>query len=131
MRSCDESGFTFHVLRFTIPLLAFPIGMAEENSWLQKFQKLLDDRGWRSERELTRTHRFVHFWVLLGKSFVRNRCPVRASALSYTTLLALIPMLAVALGITNSLLKKEGEEQIYHYIDKFISTVIPPSSGQT
>src|ERR1041385_7476501 len=84
MRSCDESGFTFHVLRFTIPLLAFPIGMAEENSWLQKFQKLLDDRGWRSERELTRTHRFVHFWVLLGKSFVRNRCPVRASALSYT-----------------------------------------------
>jgi membrane protein len=105
--------------------------MAEKNSWLQKFQTLLDERGWRSENELTRTHRFIHFWVLLGKSFVRNRCPVRASALSYTTLLALIPMLAVAISVTNSLLKKEGEDQIFRYIDKFVSSVIPPAALQT
>jgi membrane protein len=101
--------------------------MAEKKSLVQKFQALLDERGWRSESELTRLHKFVHFWVLVGKSFVRNRCPIRASALSYTTLLALIPMFAVAISVTSSLLKKEGEEQIFRYIDKFISSVVPPS----
>jgi len=39
--------------------------------------------------------RFAHFWVLVGRSFTRNRCPLRAAALSYTTLLALVPLLAV------------------------------------
>ena len=39
--------------------------------------------------------------------------PVRAAALSYTTLLALIPLLAVAISVTSSLLKSEGEEKIY------------------
>jgi len=36
-----------------------------------------------AEGELDRLERFAHFWVLVGKSFVRNRCPVRAAALSY------------------------------------------------
>ena len=56
-------------------------------------------------------HKFAHFWILVGRSFARNRCPVRASALAYATVLALIPMLAVVVSITSSLLKKEGEEQ--------------------
>src|SRR5471030_3109050 len=46
-----------------------------------------------AENEFSRLERFAHFWVLVGKSFVRNRCPTRAAALSYATLLALIPML--------------------------------------
>jgi membrane protein len=66
--------------------------------------------------------------VLVARSFVRNRCPVRASALSYATLLALIPMLAVAISVTSSLLKKEGEERIYHFIDRLVSSVMPPAT---
>lgn len=73
-----------------------------------------------------RLERFVHFWALVGKSFNRNRCPARAAALSYATLLALIPMLAVAISVTSSLLKSEGEEQIYGVIDKVVSTIMPP-----
>ena len=61
-----------------------------------------------AEQEISRLEQFAHFWVLVGKSFVRNRCPVRAAALSYTTLLALIPMLAVAISVTSSLLKDAG-----------------------
>ena len=75
--------------------------------------------------------KFAHFWVLVSKSFVRNRCPVRASALSYSTLLALIPMLAVAVGVTSSLLKQEGTDQIERFIERFVASVVPPSVGQT
>ncbi|HEY1789840.1 MAG TPA: YhjD/YihY/BrkB family envelope integrity protein [Verrucomicrobiae bacterium] len=75
-----------------------------------------------------RLEHFIHFWFFVGKSFVQNRCLIRASALSYTTLLALIPLLAVAIGVTSGLLKKEGEQEIYGAIDKFVSQVVPPAA---
>lgn len=78
------------------------------------------------EHEFDRLERFTHFWVLAGKSFIRNRCPTRAAALSYSTLLALIPMLAVAISVTSGLLKGEGEEKIYGVIDKVVASVMPP-----
>ena len=77
------------------------------------------EAGW------SKLERFVHFWVLVWKSFVRNRCPVRASALSYTTLLALIPTLAVAMSISSIFLKSEGQEQIETFIQEFVSRMIP------
>jgi membrane protein len=78
-----------------------------------------------AESEFDRLEHFAHFWALVWKSFVRNRCLVRASALSYTTLLALIPLLAVAIGVTSSLLKKQGEQEIYKTIDKMVSSFVP------
>jgi membrane protein len=75
-----------------------------------------------------RLERFAHFWVLVFKSFVRNRCLVRASALSYTTLLAMIPLLAVAISVTSSLLKTQGEDKIYEAINKFVANVMPPAT---
>jgi membrane protein len=71
--------------------------------------------------------RFVHFWVLVGRSFARNRCPIRASALAFATLLALIPMLAVVVSITSSLLKGQGQESIDQFIEKLVATVTPPA----
>jgi membrane protein len=82
-----------------------------------------------AEHELNRLDRFAHFCMLVASSFNRNRCPVRAAALSYATLLALIPMLAVAMSITSSLLKNEGQEKIYQAIDKFVSNIIPPGTN--
>ena len=79
--------------------------MAKRTSWLRRIRAtalaLWDESIFRSGGELSRVHKFIHFWVLVGRSFVRNRCPIRASALSYTTLLALIPMLAVAISVTS------------------------------
>src|SRR5437899_113931 len=74
-------------------------------------QALLDDDGIASvdEAQLHPLKKFIHFWILVGKSFVRNRCPVRASALAYTTLLALIPLLAVGLGVSTTLLNSNRE----------------------
>ena len=75
-----------------------------------------------------RLERFAHFWTLAVRHFVHNRCLVRAEALAYTTLLALIPLLAVAVGITSAMLKSQGEDQIYHEIDAFVSTIMPPAT---
>src|SRR5438876_4456982 len=75
-------------------------------------QVLLDDHRVADldEAQLRPFQKFIHFWVLVGKSFVRNRCPVRASALAYTTLLALIPLLAVGLGVSTTLLNSSREK---------------------
>src|ERR1051326_6367770 len=76
----------------------------------------------------TKLEKFTHFWVLVWRSFVRNRCPVRAAALSYTTLLALIPMLAVAMSVTSSLLKAEGEQRIEEFIQKLSDSIMPSAT---
>jgi membrane protein len=81
--------------------------------------------GFGLEASLTKFERFFHFWVLVGRSFARNRCPVRASALSFNTLLALIPMLAVSMSITSVFLKSKGEEQIKLFIEQMVDRIAP------
>jgi membrane protein len=109
------------------------------NDTVDKLKKLqaeakvvLDESGFagREEEQLTRFQRFLHFWVLAGKSFVRNRCPVRASALAYASLLAMVPMLAVMISISSSLLKKQGEEPIEQFIERLVDSVTPPASAE-
>lgn len=78
-----------------------------------------------NDAERTKLERFAHFWLLVGKSFMRNRCPVRASALAYTTLLALIPLLAVGVSITTGLLQQQGKEPVEKMIDKLVQNVAP------
>jgi len=94
-------------------------------------QALLDGRAAGSLSGLSRWHKFAHFWVMVWKSFTRNRCPVRASALAYATALALIPMLAVIMSITSALLKKEGEAQIDEFITKLVASVTTVASVNT
>jgi membrane protein len=72
--------------------------------------------------------RACHFWLMVVKSFWRNRCPVRASALAYTTLLALIPVLAIAVSVTTSLLQSRGEKPIRELIDYLVVNVAPALS---
>src|SRR5436190_22743480 len=88
-------------------------------------QALWEERGIGTEGYGSKAHKFAHFWITVWRSFTRNRCPVRASALAYTTLLALIPMLAVVMSITSTFLKKEGEEKIDQFIVKMVASVTP------
>lgn len=103
--------------------------MASMISRLQKLwesaQTLWDESFLRSEGEPKGLRKFLHFWVLVWRSFVRNRCPVRASALSFTTLLALVPVLAVAMSVSSMFLKKTGEKQIEDFIQEFVNRIIP------
>jgi membrane protein len=98
---------------------------------LPRLVKILAGISTGAEGEFNRLERFAHFCVLVAKSFNRNRCPARAAALSYATLLALIPMLAVAISVSSGLLKTQGEEKIYGAIDKLVSHIVPPASLDT
>jgi membrane protein len=93
----------------------------------QEAQALWDESALRSHTELSKMQKFAHFCVMVCRSFSRNRCPVRAAALAYVSLLALIPMLAVIVGVTSTFLKKEGEERIDQFIVKFVASVTPPA----
>ncbi len=101
-------------------------------SSIERFQSfvdgLWDGSSIRLGTELTRADKLAHFGVLVFRSFIRNRCPVHAYALSYTTLLALVPMLAVVLSLTSSMLKGESEERIGQFIDRLVMTVVPPGT---
>jgi membrane protein len=88
----------------------------------------LDKELMRPGGPVSRLENFAHFWAFTIRSFVQNRCLIRAAALSYTTLLAMIPLLAIAISVTSSLLKKEGEHDIYKAIDKFVANVMPPAT---
>jgi membrane protein len=105
--------------------------MAKQPSRFQRvieaLQGLWDESLFKSQTRLSRAHRLVHFWMMVWKSFTRNRCPAHASALAYGTLLALIPTLAVAMSITSSLLKREGEDRIDQFIGKLVAGITPPA----
>ena len=99
---------------------------------LSRLVKILSGAAANAEDEIFilegRLERFVHFWVLVIRQFIRHRCLVRASALSYSTLIALIPLLAVALSVTSSLLKNQDEEQFQHAVEKLVAAVTPPAT---
>ncbi|MEQ2009179.1 MAG: YhjD/YihY/BrkB family envelope integrity protein [Limisphaerales bacterium] len=87
--------------------------------------------GVAEEAELSRPQAFIHFWALTVKSFNRNRVPVRAAALSYSSLLALVPMLALVVTIAFGFLRgDEGQKHIEDFIHYVVSAVVP-SAGES
>ncbi|MFN7139997.1 MAG: hypothetical protein ACK4UN_11745, partial [Limisphaerales bacterium] len=106
--------------------------MAETLSKLKKIQQEtiagLQGRWRASDNEecLSWTEKFVRFWTFVGRGFINNRLPVRASSLAYTTLMALVPLLAVAISISTGLLKTEqGEERIREVVNNAIVRFAP------
>jgi membrane protein len=88
----------------------------------RRIQDFLEERGLETgnHARLSRFHRFALFWLLVAKSFSRNRCPIRASGLAYTSLLALVPMLAVAVSVSTPFLKQDEGHRVTKLVDKMV-----------
>lgn len=68
------------------------------------------------------------FWGNALRRFVSKSGFIHASALSYTSLVGMIPVLAVGLSVATSLMVKEGDEgqeQVQGWIESMIQTVAP------
>src|SRR5258707_15707892 len=77
------------------------------------------------EQQASRLQRFAHFLLLVFKSFARNKGPLRAPALAYTTLLGLVPLLAVGFSIASGFLKEKGEQATREIIQQFVDAAVP------
>jgi membrane protein len=74
---------------------------------------------------LTRLQQFTHFWALVARFFWKNRCQVRASALAYTTLMALVPLLAVSVSMLALFQISNAKNAIDHWIAQLVQHVAP------
>jgi membrane protein len=90
-------------------------------------QALLEGRHFpfSEDANLSPTKSILLFCARVYHSFVRNRCPTRAAALAYTNLLALVPLLAVVVSVSASMIKSQGEQSIQEWIREAITKAAP------
>ncbi len=74
---------------------------------------------------LSPAQKFTHFWALVVRFFWKNRCQVRASALAYTTLMALVPLLAVSVSMLALFQISNAKSAIDHWIAQLVQHVAP------
>ena len=74
---------------------------------------------------INRLRTIVHFFVLVWRGFVDNRCPIRAAALSYTTLLALVPIMVVVLNFSQTVLHESSAQIAPKLTDKVLTVLAP------
>ena len=74
---------------------------------------------------LSSAQKFTHFWALVVRFFWKNRCQVRASALAYTTLMALVPLLAVSVSMLALFQISNAKSAIDHWIAQLVQHVAP------
>src|SRR5438309_4753638 len=97
-------------------------------SWLAKTKRFIEELPAESvdARPIARKlHSVTQFIYLVVQGFVANRCPLRAAALCYTTLLALVPLFAVVFGISKSFLRDKSANVVPVVLDAFVKNVAP------
>lgn len=78
--------------------------------------------------------------LLTGKNFVKNKCALRASSLTFLTLMSVVPLVALLLGIARGfnfeeILRKKlvesfvGQEQVAEWILSFADTTLKVAAG--
>ncbi len=86
------------------------------SSWRQRVARFLDRDLWRAEAAragwLAWPRRALQLAVLVAQQFVRDQLLLRASALTYYTVLSLIPLLAIALSLVQALGVREDLARI-------------------
>lgn len=93
---------------------------------IRKIQEILDEKSYlQGGARLPYWRRAAHFWVVVAKSFQKNRGPNRAAALAYTTVLSLIPILAVVVSISTGFLQNDQGNIIQKLLDQLVAYAAP------
>ncbi len=99
---------------------------AEGESWLARGQRFFLQDLWAFDlrpRSITaRLLKLVRLAVIIGEGFVRDHLLLRASALTYVTVLSLIPLLVVAVAIVNVV---GGEQALLDLVLDQLTAVSP------
>lgn len=69
--------------------------------------------------------RVARFILLAYRKFDRERCYARAAALSFNSLLALIPMLALAMVLTSAIGYQGQSKAVQQFVSQIIAGVLP------
>jgi membrane protein len=96
--------------------------------WLTKARQFLDELPVEdvSARPFVKKLRTAaQFVYLVVQGFLSNRCPLRAAALSYVTLLALVPLLAVVFSVSKSFLRESSADIVPKVLDSIVAKVAP------
>lgn len=67
----------------------------------------------------------LSLWLRALRDFSSHRGPVRAASLSYTSLLALVPLIALILSISKGVLRNQDPQVLLHTIDRFLEYAVP------
>ena len=73
--------------------------------------------------------RVARFILLAYRKFDEERCYMRAAALAFNSLLALVPVLALATAITAAV-TNDKSESVQKFVSQVIVSVLPASANQ-
>lgn len=82
----------------------------------------------RSSIETTRRaaeHPALRPLLQVARGFTAHRGPVRAASLAFTTLLALVPLVALVLGISKALIRSQDNAVLDQWVDRALSAAVP------
>ena len=74
----------------------------KKRGWFQRVRDFFTIELWTAEQSRFRVVRVIQFAIVVGEGFVRDQLLLRASALTYFTVLSLIPILAVVVSIAGA-----------------------------
>jgi membrane protein len=97
-------------------------------TWLARTRRFIEELPSESigtRPILRKLHSVTQFVYLVVQGFIANRCPLRAAALCYTTLLALVPLFAVVFGVSKSFLRDKSANVVPAILDAFVKNVAP------
>lgn len=101
---------------------------------LNQIQKFIEVDLWRLRlKSLPKRKRylfgFIRIWVIAIKEFVNDKCAEKASALTYLSMLSLVPVIAMAIAIAKAFgLRKLMEDELKKYFSgqgEILDNVLP------
>jgi membrane protein len=95
-----------------------------KNGWWRRIRRWIPGMKGRSPLRALLTS-LNNLWYHFKDGFLRKRLVLKSAALSYTTVLCLLPLLALTFSVTNFMLEQAGPDERRRIIDRVIVRVIP------